>query len=88
MFTNGRLLECSWALLSFSLHIVAKLLCFCLCLFNVIVELHAMDNIYIYIYIYMIFSLENESEFSYVIKVHLIRELYLVYVVEAFILLT
>ena len=36
----------------------------------------------------MIFSLENESEFSYVIKVHLIRELYLVYVVEAFILLT
>ena len=29
--------------LSFSLHIVAKLLCSCLCLFEVIVKLHAMD---------------------------------------------
>ena len=31
-------------ILEFSLRIVAKLLCSCLCLFNTIVELHAMDD--------------------------------------------
>ena len=38
------LLECSWDPLSFALHIEAKLLCFCLCLFDAIVELQAMDE--------------------------------------------
>ena len=42
--TNWRLLKSSWAPLSFALWIKAKLLCFCLCLFNAIVELHAMDE--------------------------------------------
>jgi len=28
--------------LSFALHIMAKLLCLCLCLFDAIIELHAM----------------------------------------------
>ena len=44
MFTNWRLLEHSWAPLGFALHIVAKLLCFCLCFLDAIVELHAMDE--------------------------------------------
>ena len=30
--------------IEFALHIVDKLLCFCLCLFDAIVELHAMDD--------------------------------------------
>ena len=36
-------MECSWALLSFVLWIVAKLMCSCLCLFDAIVELHTMN---------------------------------------------
>ena len=32
------------ASLNLALHVVAKLLCFCLCLFDAIVELHAMDD--------------------------------------------
>ena len=32
------------ASLNRALHVVAKLLCFCLCLFDAIVELHAMDD--------------------------------------------
>ena len=55
--------------LSFALHVVAKLFCFCLCLFDVIVELHAMDEKKI-----MILSFESESKFSYLIKVYLIRK--------------
>jgi hypothetical protein len=31
-------------ILEFSLHIVAKFLCSCLCLFDIVVELHAMDD--------------------------------------------
>ena len=43
--TNWRLLESSWAPLSFSLWIVVKLLCWtCLCLFDAIVQLYAMDG--------------------------------------------
>ena len=34
-------MECSWAPLSFAFQIVAKLICFCLCLLDAIVELHA-----------------------------------------------
>ena len=30
--------------LSFAIHIVAKALCFCLCLLDAIIELHAMDE--------------------------------------------
>jgi hypothetical protein len=41
-FTKCMLLERSWAPLDFSLKIVAKLLCSCLCLFDAIFELHAM----------------------------------------------
>ena len=37
-------MECSWATLSFSLQIVAKLLYSCLCLIDAIIELHAMDE--------------------------------------------
>lgn len=37
VYTNWRLLECSWASLNF---VVTKLLCFHLCLFHTIVELH------------------------------------------------
>jgi hypothetical protein len=43
-FYSGKCLECSWDPLSFALHIVAKLLCFCLYLFDAIVELHAMNE--------------------------------------------
>ena len=35
---------CSWAPLSFPLQIVAKLICSCHCLFDVIVEVHAMHE--------------------------------------------
>ena len=44
MLTNWRLLECSWAPSSSVLHIMAKLLYFYLCLFDAIIELHAMDE--------------------------------------------
>jgi hypothetical protein len=44
VFTNGRLLEHSWAPLSLRIWIMAKLLCYCLCLLDVIVELHAMGE--------------------------------------------
>ena len=37
-------LECSWASLSFALHIVAKSLCSCLHLFDAIIELNAMNE--------------------------------------------
>ena len=44
VFTYWRLLECSWAPLSFALHIVAKVLWFCLCSFDAMIELHPMDE--------------------------------------------
>ena len=37
-------MECSRASLSFALKILAELLCFSLCLFDVIVELHALNE--------------------------------------------
>ena len=52
------LLERLWASLRFSLHIVAKLLCFCLCLFDATLDLHAMDE---KLLIDSIFSLKSES---------------------------
>ena len=52
------LLERSWASLRFSLHIVAKLLCFCLWLFDATLDLHAMDE---KLLIDSIFSLKSES---------------------------
>ena len=42
----------------FSLHIVAKLLCYCLCLFDAIIELHVVDEKNS-----MTFSLECEHGF-------------------------
>ena len=42
MLTNWIFLECSWAPLSFALQIVAKLIFFCLCLFDAIIELRVM----------------------------------------------
>ena len=48
----------SWAPLSFALWIVAKLLYSCLCLLDVIVELHAMDE-----KMFNDFLLESESGF-------------------------
>ena len=36
-------MECPWPF-GFALYIVAKSLCFCLCLLDAIVELHAMDE--------------------------------------------
>ena len=50
--------ECSWAPLSFVLQIVAKLLRSCLCFFDAINELHAMDE-----KCSTTFSLESESGF-------------------------
>ena len=44
VFINWRLLERSWAPLSFVLWVVAKLVCFCLCLLDAIVGLYAMDE--------------------------------------------
>ena len=38
------LLECLWAPFSFCLRIVAKLLCWCLCLFDATIEFDAMDE--------------------------------------------
>ena len=74
-FIGWRCLECSWAPLSFALHVLAKSLCFCLCLFDAIVDLHAMAE-----KMSNDLSLESDSEF-HVIKTHLIHDLYLV---EAF----
>ena len=43
--TRWRLLECAWDPLSCTLHIMAKShFLFCLCLFDEIVEIHAMDH--------------------------------------------
>jgi len=56
VFTYKRLLECSWASLSFTLRVVARLSC--LCLFKTIIELHATNEKRS-----MTFSLESESEF-------------------------
>ena len=43
--TKQRLLECSWArAFSFALRIVTKLLCFCLCLLDDVVDLYATDE--------------------------------------------
>ena len=39
-----KFLERSWVSLSFVLWIVTKLLCSCLCLFDIIIELHGMDE--------------------------------------------
>ena len=59
MFTNLRLFECLWAPLSFGLHVMAKLMCFFVCLFDSIVGLlHGMDE-----KMFNDFSLENESGF-------------------------
>ena len=58
MFTSWRCLECAHAPLSCALHITAKLLCSCLCLFDAIVELHAIDE-----KMFMIFSLGSEGGF-------------------------
>ena len=76
------LLERLWASLRFSLHIVAKLLCFCLCLFDATLDLHAMDE-----------KLLIDSIFHWKVKVGIICskgvfdfDLYLVYVVHAFIM--
>ena len=82
MFTNWRLLECSWAPLSYSLPIVAKLLYCCLCLFDAIIKVHVVYE-----------KMFNENIIgkwkwiSYVIKVYFIHDLYLVYIVETFIIL-
>ena len=58
-FTNETLLELSCASFSFALQIMANLLCSCLCLFDTIAELHAMDEKKQS----MTFSLESESGF-------------------------
>ena len=44
MFINWRCLECSWTSLSFAIHIKAKLLYFCHCSVDAIVEFHAMGE--------------------------------------------
>jgi hypothetical protein len=73
-------LECSWVPLSFSLWIVDKLLCSCLCLLDAIIDLHAMDE-----KIFNDFFIGKGKWVLYVIN--LISFLYFVYVVEAFITL-
>ena len=63
------LLEYSWAPLGFALHIVKKLLCFWLCLYDAIVELHAMDE-----KMFNDFIIGNDNDFVgmlYTIKVYL-----------------
>ena len=57
-FMNWRLLERSTTPLSFVLWIVAKLSCSCLCLFDAIVELHAMND-----KMFNDFLIGSESEF-------------------------
>ena len=64
-----------WASLSYALRFVAKLLCFCLCLFDIIVELYAMDEKY--------FVLGKWKWNSCVIKAYLIQDMCFVYVAEA-----
>lgn len=59
-----------------------KLLCSCLCVFDVVVELHAMDE-----KMFNDFLIGKWKWFLYVIKAYLINALYFVYVVEAFITL-
>ena len=67
-------LERSCTPLRFCLHTATKLLCIDMCLFNAIVELHAMHEKMLNIVI----SLESEW-ISYVIKVHSLQYLYLVF---------
>jgi hypothetical protein len=43
-FYNERLLKLSWASLGFALYKVGKLLCSYLCLFDTIIEVHAMNE--------------------------------------------
>ena len=74
---NQMCLECSWASLSFALYIVAKLLCFCLCLFDASVELHLMDE-----NMFNDLLIRKWKWISHVIKAYTIHDLY---VVEAFI---
>ena len=54
---------------------MAKLLCSCLCLFDVIVDLHVMDRK----------KKPWKVKVDHVIKANLIHNFYLLYVVEAFI---
>ena len=72
-----RLLEHSWAPLSFSLWIVAKLLCSCLCVFVAINDLHAMDKKMFNIWKVKFYFISN--------KAYLIHDF--AYEVEAFITL-
>ena len=56
---------------------MAKLLCSCLCLFDVIVDLHVMDRK----------KKPWKVKVDHVIKANLIHSFYLLYIVEAFITL-
>ena len=55
VFTNYRVLEHSWASLINALQCVVELLCSCLCLFDIIIKVDAMDQ--------MTFPLESERGF-------------------------
>ena len=44
LILSMRLLKLSWVPLGFAPHVKAKILCSCLCLFDAIIELHAMNE--------------------------------------------
>ena len=60
----------------------AKLLCSCLCLIDVIVELHVVFE-----KVFNDFVIERQKWIVYVKKAYMIHDLYFVHVVEAFIIL-
>ena len=74
--------KCSWVPLSFALWIEAKLLCYCFCLLDSIVKLHAMDE-----KLLNDFLIGRWEHILYVINAYLNQELHFVHVVKAFITL-
>ena len=68
--------------MSFALQFVAKLLCSCLHLFDVVIELHPVDE-----NMFNDFLIGKWMWIEYVIKACLLHDMYYVYVVEAFITL-